>query len=56
MLILSRHANESLRISDDIVVTIVEVNGKQVRVGIEAPHDVAVLREEPLERESPDPA
>jgi carbon storage regulator len=56
MLILTRRVGESLRISDDIVVTIVELNGNQVRVGIEAPHDVTVLREEPLERESPDPA
>ena len=46
MLILTRRVGESLRISDDIVVTIVEVNGNQVRVGIEAPQDVTVLREE----------
>ena len=56
MLILTRLVGESLRISDDIVVTIVEVHGNQVRVGIDAPQDVAVLREELLERESPDPA
>ena len=56
MLILTRRVGESLRIADDIVVTIVETKGTQVRVGIEAPQDVTVLREELLERESPEPA
>ena len=56
MLILTRRVGETLRIADDIVVTIVETKGNQVRVGIEAPPHVAVLREELLERESPDPA
>jgi len=56
MLILTRCTGENLRIGDDIVVTIVAVNGNQVRVGIEAPQEVTVLREELLERESPDPA
>jgi carbon storage regulator len=56
MLILTRRTGESLRISDDIVVTIVETKGNQVRVGIEAPQDVTVVRAELLERESPDAA
>ena len=56
MLILTRRVGESLRIADDIVVTIVETKGTQVRVGIEAPPDVTVLREELLEREPPDAA
>lgn len=46
MLILSRRPGESLAIGDDIVVTVVAVNGNQVRLGISAPRDVRVLREE----------
>ena len=53
MLILTRRVGETLRISDDIAVTIVAVSGNQVRVAIEAPQDVTVLREELVER-SPD--
>jgi carbon storage regulator len=43
---LTRHPNESIVIGDNIRVTIVVVNGKRVRVKIEAPEDVRVLREE----------
>jgi carbon storage regulator len=50
MLILSRRIGEIIRIGPDIVVTILGVNGSQVRVGIEAPKDVAVHREEVFER------
>jgi carbon storage regulator len=46
MLILSRRAGESLTIGDDIVVTIVSINGNQIRLGIAAPREVRVLREE----------
>ena len=46
MLILSRRAGESLTIGDDIVVTIVAINGNQIRLGIAAPREVRVLREE----------
>jgi carbon storage regulator len=46
MLILTRRQHESLRIGDDITVTIVAVKGHQVRVGIEAPRTVEVHREE----------
>ena len=56
MLILARRVGESIRIADDIVVIIVETKGTQVRVGIEAPQNVTVLREELLEREPPDAA
>ena len=56
MLILTRRAGESLRIADGIVVTIVETKGNQVRVGIEAPQDVTVLREELAERQEPSDA
>lgn len=46
MLILSRRPGESLTIGDDVVVTVVSVSGKQVRLGIAAPREVRVLREE----------
>jgi carbon storage regulator len=46
MLILTRRAGEALRIGDDIEVTVMAVNGSQVRIGIQAPRDVTVDREE----------
>jgi carbon storage regulator len=56
MLILTRRAGEALRIGDDIEVTIMAVNGSQVRIGINAPRDVAVDREEIAERKRRDRA
>ncbi len=50
MLILTRKIGETLLIGDDIRVVILDVRGKQVRLGIEAPPDVVVLREEVLQR------
>jgi len=46
MLVLTRHANQSIMIGHDIVVTVLEVRGDQVRIGIRAPRDVDVHREE----------
>jgi carbon storage regulator len=46
VLVLSRRAGESVNIGDDIVVTILEVRGDVVRVGIDAPRTVRVHREE----------
>lgn len=46
MLVLSRKKNESIVIAGDIVITIVEVRGDKVRLGIEAPKDVPVHRQE----------
>ena len=46
MLVLSRKKNESIVIGDGIVVTIVEVRGDKVRLGIEAPKEVPVHRRE----------
>ena len=46
MLILSRRVGESITIGDDIVVTVVAVGGNQIRLGIEAPRQVRVLRQE----------
>ena len=46
MLILTRRPGESLTIGDDVVVTVVGVSGNQIRLGITAPREVRVLREE----------
>ncbi|MCC7077284.1 MAG: carbon storage regulator CsrA [Acidimicrobiia bacterium] len=46
MLVLSRRPNESIMIGGDIVLTVLEVRGDQVRIGIEAPRSVDVHREE----------
>ena len=46
MLVLTRRANQSIMIGDDVVVTVLEVRGDQVRLGIQAPRSVAVHREE----------
>ena len=46
MLVLSRKESERIRLGDSIVLTIVRVSGDKVRLGIEAPPDVLVLRDE----------
>lgn len=46
MLVLSRQSDETIIIGDNIRVTIVEVRGDKVRIGIDAPRDVAVHRQE----------
>lgn len=46
MLILSRRTNQSIVINDNIVVTVLEMSGDQVRLGIKAPREVTVHREE----------
>ena len=54
MLVLSRRCAQQIRIGDDITVTILEVDGKSVRIGIDAPKQVPIVREEALLR-SPEP-
>ena len=49
MLVLSRHRDESIMIGDDVVVTIVDIRGDKVRLGIQAPHDIPVHRQEVYE-------
>ncbi len=46
MLVLSRKKNETIVIRDDIVITVVEIRGDKVRLGIDAPKDVPVHRRE----------
>ena len=50
MLILTRREGESVRIGEDVTVTVLRVKGSQVRIGVNAPKDVAVQREEIAER------
>jgi carbon storage regulator len=50
MLILTRREGESVRIGENVTVTVLRVKGSQVRIGVNAPKDVAVQREEIVER------
>ena len=46
MLVLSRHRDESIMIGDDVVITIVDIRGDKVRLGIDAPQHIPVHRQE----------
>lgn len=46
MLVLTRKLNESIMVGDDVKITIVDVKGDQVKLGITAPREIAVHREE----------
>ena len=59
MLVLSRHRDESIIIGDDIVITVVDIRGDKVRLGIQAPSSVSVHRQEiyeAIQREKGEPA
>lgn len=46
MLVLTRRLNQSIKIGDDVEITVIEVRGDQVRLGVSAPRDVSVHRKE----------
>lgn len=50
MLVLSRKAEESMFIGDDIKITVLDIRGGQVRIGITAPQDIKIHREEIYDR------
>ena len=50
MLILTRRIGENLMVGDDVTITVLGVKGNQVRIGVNAPKDVAVHREEIYQR------
>jgi carbon storage regulator len=56
MLVLSRKMGEEILIGDDIRVTVVEVTGGRVKIGIQAPNDVAIFRSELREWSDPNAA
>lgn len=66
MLILSRRSSESIIVGDNITLTVLNVSGNQVRIGINAPKDVSIHREEiykrinqpkeTIENDTPNPA
>ena len=55
MLVLSRKINEKILIGNDIVVTVVKIDRNQVRIGIEAPGNVPIYREEIVPIHAPAP-
>ena len=50
MLIITRKLGERIVIGDDIVVTVLEIKGSQARIGIEAPKDISIHRQEVFDR------
>ena len=46
MLILSRKTDQAIKIGDDITITIIDIHGDQVKIGVDAPRDVKVFRQE----------
>ncbi len=50
MLILTRRAGESIMVGDEVTVTVLGINGNQIRIGIDAPREITVHRKEVYER------
>ncbi len=53
MLVLTRKINESLLIGDEVVITVVDVQGAKVRLGIEAPKEISIARSEIVRKALP---
>lgn len=51
MLVLSRYVDQRIRVGDDVTITIVRIGDGQVRIGIDAPDHVPIVRDELAERE-----
>ena len=56
MLVLTRKTNQSIMIGDDIEITVLSVSGDKVRIGIEAPRDISVFRQEVLDNAEAEPS
>ena len=50
MLILTRRATQTVTIGNEITITVLEIRGRQVRIGVDAPRDTPVMREEIAEK------
>ncbi len=50
MLVLTRRLNQSLTIGSDITISVIEIRGSQVRIGVSAPSDIPILRGEVFEK------
>ncbi len=50
MLVLTRRLGESIVISDNIKITVVDIEGRQIKIGVQAPKDITIFREEVYER------
>lgn len=53
MLVLNRHEQERIHIGPDIVITVVRIDSDSVRIGIDAPQDMVILRDELITETSP---
>jgi len=50
MLVLTRKTNQSIKIGDEIEITVLSVSGDKVRIGIDAPRDISVFRQEIIDK------
>lgn len=50
MRIVTRRPRQTVRIGDEVIVTVLEIRGTQVRIGVHAPRDIAVLRQEVIDK------
>ena len=55
MLVLSRRVGESIRVGDDVTITVTSIDGNRVRIGIEAPKHIDIVRSELIPQESSTP-